>query len=180
MPVELLSSRAAKCCSVHHSSSSSRAEPAECCCPLSEMLLLVYVVRAPCKCRQAGTKAGSLGRSDGPPTAKDPTTRQKVVWSPALGWGPTWDNLRVGVPPKQATPFGNLCFSNKARSHLKLICLKGIFDTEKSKQNQQYPQPTFQLKIISTGFWSFGLLNIRLFVYNTVPLSLIYFTILLG
>ena len=109
------------------------AEPAECCCPLSEMLLLVYVVRAPCKCRQAGTKAGSLGRSDGPPTAKDPTTRQKVVWSPSpgLGWGPTWDNLRVGVPPKQATPFGNLCFSNKARSHLRFICLKGIFYTEK-------------------------------------------------
>ena len=59
---------------------------------LSKMLLLydVYVVvRSRANVGSAGTKAGSLGRSDGPTTAKDPTRRQKVVWdeSPALGWG---------------------------------------------------------------------------------------------
>ena len=51
---------------------------------------VVYVVVRPCaNVGSAGTKAGSLGRSDGPTTAKDPTRRQKVVWdeSPALGWG---------------------------------------------------------------------------------------------
>ena len=56
---------------------------------LSKMLLLYVVVRSRANVGSAGSKAGSLGRSDGPTTAKDPTRRQKVVWdeSPALGWG---------------------------------------------------------------------------------------------
>ena len=54
---------------------------------LSKMLLLYVVVRPRANVGSAGTKAGSLGRSDGPTTAKDPTRRQKDVWdeSPARG-----------------------------------------------------------------------------------------------
>ena len=59
---------------------------------LSKMLLVWCTWCAPrANVGSAGTKAGSLGRSDGPTTAKDPsTTRQKVVWSlwPGPGVGP--------------------------------------------------------------------------------------------
>ena len=59
---------------------------------LSKMLLVWCTWCAPrANVGSAGTKAESLGRSDGPTTAKDPsTTRQKVVWSlwPGPGVGP--------------------------------------------------------------------------------------------
>ena len=76
-----------------------------------------------------------------PQLQKIPAQRGKKLsgaFGPALGWGPTWDNLRVGVP----------CLASQAGSTIWDIC--ALLAKQDHRKSKAKAQTTIQSKITST------------------------------